>query len=401
VSIPRLRSLLLFFVLYLVASNLNRTAVPVILALLIASGLIGVGFSVAEKIVGRGMIITSVRPDSPLADSDLRPGDAIWMIERHRVSSLESANDIIRASPTGGRLTIEALHAGDPLPVSLAVTDRLKFQANSLGITVGGKTRRFRVSGFSRHFLTYAEQMQILALVMLGFTIAALILHRGRRLVLLAGLTGLVFTTALILTGSRASIVSFLATMFVVLISVIGRRGALAAAALVVLLAPVAMMVLVAERAPQTGTLADDSASRRLAYMRAGIRLIPHHPLLGVGLDSHKRHWKEWGFPGDYVTHTHSTPIQIALDRGLPALGCYFWMVGVMVLTVWRDARRALDGKDFLQAGVSIGVFGAIAGFSASSLVNYNFGDAEVLLLLLFVFALSLVARKQDSARPV
>jgi O-antigen ligase len=123
--------------------------------------------------------------------------------------------------------------------------------------------------------------MQILALVMLGFTIAALILHRGRRLVLMAGLTGLVFTTALILTGSRASIVSFLATMFVVLISVIGRKGALAAAALVVLLAPVAMMVLVAERAPQTGTLADDSASRRLAYMRAGMRVIPHHPLLG------------------------------------------------------------------------------------------------------------------------
>jgi hypothetical protein len=41
-------------------------------------------------------------------------------------------------------------------------------------------------------------------------------------------------------------------------------------------------------------------------------------------------------------------------------------------------------------------VFGAIAGFSASSLVNYNFGDAEVLLLLLFVFALSLVAGKQE-----
>jgi hypothetical protein len=394
VSISRLRSLLLFFVLYLVVSNLNRTAVPVILTLLIASGLIGVGFSVAEKIAGRGMIITSVQPDSPLADSDLRPGDAIWMIEHHRVSSLDSANDIIRASSTGQQLTIEALHSGDPLPFSLAVTDRLKFRANPLGITVGGRTRRFRVSGFSRHFLTYAEQMQILALVMLGFTIAALILHRGPRAVLLAALTGLVFTVALILTGSRAAIASFLATLFVVFAG-IGRRGVLAAGALVLLLAPVAMMVLVAERSPQTGTLADDSASRRVAYMRAGMRLIPRHPLLGVGLDSHKLHWKEWGFPGDYVTHTHSTPIQIALDRGLPALGCYFWMVGVMVLTVWRDARRALDGRDFLQAGVSIGAFGAIAGFSASSLVNYNFGDAEVLLLLLFVFALSLVARKR------
>ena len=62
--------------------------------------------------------------------------------------------------------------------------------------------------------------------------------------------------------------------------------------------------------------------------MRAGLRLIPEHPLLGVGADAHKHHWREWGFPGDYVTHTHSTPIQIALDRGLPALGCYVWLIG-------------------------------------------------------------------------
>jgi hypothetical protein len=393
VSIPRLRSLLLFFVLYLIASNLNRRAVPVMLTLLIASGLIGVGFSLAEKTAGRGMIVTSLQQDSPLADSDLRPGDAIWMIGRHRVSSLDTANAIIQASRTGDRLTIEALHAGDPLPVVLDVTDPLKFRSNPLGITVDGRTRRFRVSGFSRHFLTYAEQMQILVLLVLGFIIAALILHRGRGQVLLLALTGLLFTAALILTGSRAAIASFLATLVVVLIASIGRRGVLAGVALVVLLAPVAMMVLVAERAPQTGTLADDSASRRLAYMSAGIRLIPRHPLLGVGLDSHKLHWKEWGFPGDYVTHTHSTPVQIALDRGLPALGCYMWMIGVMLLTVWRDARRALDEGDVLQAGISLGCFGAIAGFSASSLVNYNFGDAEVLLLLLLVFALSLVAR--------
>jgi hypothetical protein len=394
ISVPHLRSLLLFFILYLVVSNFNRGAVPVILGVLIGSALIGVGFSLAEKAVGRGMIVTSTQQDSPLAASDLRRGDAIWMIGRHRVSSLERANEIIRAGKAGDRLTIEALHDGDPLPVVLEITEPLKMRSNPLGIAVDGRTRRFRVSGFSRHFLTYAEQMQILALLTLGMAIAAISLRHGRRQILLATFPFVLFTAALILTGSRAAIVSFLASLVVVLVASIGRRGVLAGAALVVLLAPIAVMVLIAERAPQTGTLADDSASRRLAYMSAGARLIPRHPLLGVGLDSHKLHWKEWGFPGDYVTHTHSTPIQIALDRGLPALGCYVWMIVVMLIISWRNARTGLEREDFLQAGVSLGSFGAIAGFSASSLVNYNFGDSEVLLLLLLTFSLGLIARR-------
>jgi hypothetical protein len=42
-----------------------------------------------------------------------------------------------------------------------------------------------------------------------------------------------------------------------------------------------------------------------------------------------------------------------------------------------------------------LGAVAALIGFSASSLVNYNFGDAESLLMLLGVVALSLVASRQ------
>jgi len=41
----------------------------------------------------------------------------------HRVSSLEDAARIIRRRPAGEKLEIEALQAGDPLPVDLIVTD--------------------------------------------------------------------------------------------------------------------------------------------------------------------------------------------------------------------------------------------------------------------------------------
>jgi O-antigen ligase len=125
--------------------------------------------------------------------------------------------------------------------------------------------------------------------------------------------------------------------------------------------------------------------------MRAGLRVIPRHPWLGVGLDAHKRHWHEWGFPGDYVTHTHSTPIQIALDRGLLALGCYVWLLATMIGFAWRGYKlQQTDGRPF-AAGLSLGVFGALSGFTASSLANYNFGDSETLLLLLLLVGLLIV----------
>jgi hypothetical protein len=43
---------------------------------------------------------------------------------------------------------------------------------------------------------------------------------------------------------------------------------------------------------------------------------------------------------------------------------------------LWRDA------PDRGAHGLALGILGALAGFLASSLVNYNFGDAEVALLV-------------------
>ena len=127
--------------------------------------------------------------------------------------------------------------------------------------------------------------------------------------------------------------------------------------------------------------------------MRAGLRVIPAHPLFGVGMDSHKRHWGEWGFPGEYITHTHSTPIQLAMDRGLPALGCYIWLMLTAIIFVWREFRLR---KEPFSATLALGTVAALIGFNLGSLVNYNFGDSEVLLLLLALFGL-VVATKNES----
>ncbi len=374
-SISKLRSLVVFAVIYLVATNISKRAVHFLLVLIFISTSAGVIFSIGEKIFGRGMIVTSINEDSPLRASNLQTGDVIWMIGRTRIRSIEAANQLIKNASANLTLEIEALHDGDPLPVSLQVTDEIKSRANSLGVNVDGASRRFRASGFSRHFLTYAEQLQIVGLLLLGFLIAP-----SPRRTFLFFLFSL-FSLSLILTASRAVIVSFLVAVVITVFLTASRRIAIITIAAVILTAVVAAYAVVSTRNLSSINFADDSSSRRIGYMKAGLRLIPQHPFFGVGMDAHKKHWNEWGFSGDYITHTHSTPIQIAMDRGLPALMCLGWLMVGMMLMCWRNYKAS-------KSGVALGTMAAIIGFTLSSFFNYNFGDSEVVLLLLFFVGL-------------
>jgi hypothetical protein len=122
-SLPKLRTLTLFGVFYLIIANVRLRDARWMIGLMIVSGLVGVGYSLMEKGLGRGMIITAIEDNSPLQASHLQAGDVIWMIGRRRVDSLEEANRIIRESPTGAAYTIEALREGDPAPAPLVVVD--------------------------------------------------------------------------------------------------------------------------------------------------------------------------------------------------------------------------------------------------------------------------------------
>lgn len=378
ISLPKARALVVFGVLYLCLTNLRARATSFFLGLLLVSSLAGVFFSLGEKLIGRGMIVTAIYHDSPLAATPLQVGDVIWMIGRHRVSSLDDAAQVIQPQPTGKRLDIEALHAGDPLPVAFILTDEIKARANPLGINVDGRSRRFRVSGFSRHFLTYVEQMQILGLLVFGFFLAT----SPRRRVILSLLLFALFSAALVLTASRAVIASYLIALVLTSMLAASRRVAFVTLVVALGIGGIASLVLLSTRTSSAINFGDDSSSRRIGYMKAGLRLIPQHPLLGVGMDAHKQHWQAWGFPGEYITHTHSTPIQLAMERGLPALGCYLWLMIVLGWWLWRSYKDA-------QNPLALGALAALLGFSLSSLVNYNFGDSEVVLLLLFIVALA------------
>ncbi len=379
-SARKLLSLLLFGVVYLFVSNLSKEGAKVVAAIILLSALVAVVYSLGEKIVGRGWVITSIDSSGPMSGSELRAGDVIWMLNRDAVHSLDDVREKIRSHRPGDSIEIEAIRRGDPLSLTIEVTQSMIDRENSLGLELGERNRRFRVSGFTRHFLTFADQMAILASICAGMLLASLMRRRVSWLWL--ALTG-AFSLALMLTATRSAAAGFLVAVVVTAIVSGGRRVLAGSLVVVGLVGAATALVLVTSRTPEALRLSDDSTSRRIAYMQAGLRMIPKHPLLGVGMDSHKRHWEEWGFPGKYITHTHSTPIQIAMDRGLPALACLIWLFAVMIRTALRESRRDSDAQ-----GLALGVFSAVVAFVLVSFVNYNFGDSEVLLMLLAWFGL-------------
>ena len=145
--------------------------------------------------------------------------------------------------------------------------------------------------------------------------------------------------------------------------------------------------------------LRDASASLRLQVARVALERSVSRPVFGHGMDSVHRHWQEWGFPGTDMLHAHSTPLQIAFDRGLPALLLWLWLMSAF----WRRAARAeriwRESGDAGAHGLALGITGALAGFLASSLVNYNFGDAEVALLLWWMMGATVVLGRDKAVR--
>jgi hypothetical protein len=69
----------------------------------------------------------------------------------------------------------------------------------------------------------------------------------------------------------------------------------------------------------------------------------------------------------------------------------------------WRTAsraeRNARSGSDAAAHGVALGITGAIAGFLASSLVNYNFGDSEVALLVWWMMGVVVVLNNESPSQ--
>ena len=417
-SIDRLRNVALFLIFYFVINNLKTVrAVKFLASALIFSCMVNVLWTPIERIFGRGVEIHGMSAQSPLAKAFLKEGDTLLEADGKKLKTLDDLIALVEQS----EITHVKFYRPDFYYTVEVKRANLLGGANTfekLGVTDWKKSRNWRSAGFYGHYTTYAEVLQMIAALVFGLFVALDKKRSWRGAVLLFCLLGM--TLALILTVTRASQLGFLAAAFAIVL-INGNRKMLLTLALIALPLGAAALVFV-QQSRQVGFFdqKDDSTVYRQTVYKEGFTLWTKDArnfFLGVGMDSIKRYAKEWRLFDDGklpMGHFHSTPLQLLVERGLPALLLWLfvlWKYGKTLLNYLRVESQKLKSEienrkskiedrksfDWQKKGVILGGFGSLVGFFTSGLVHFNLGDAEVAMVFFMLMGLSVSLVIQDS----
>jgi len=384
ISIAKLQASWCVFIFYLARATITRSSALALVALLILSGSVGGLYSAFDLLHGRGVVVESMTASSPFRQVGVQPGDTIWQIHRQPVYSIADIDWLLDEVPPNTPVTVGIISRGEHVERSLVLT-----KPATSGVVGTERNHRFRASGWTRHYETFAELMQMIALLALGIAIANLRNHGPNKYFRLAIAATALLTVGIVFTAMRTVIVAFCIGASVVALR--SLRGKAKIVFTFVLFFVLAFGAVVVWQTRDRGALLldDPSSSLRQQVARVGLSRILIHPIFGHGMDAMQKHWTEWGFPGKDMLHLHSTPLQLAFDRGLPMLALWLWLVIAFWLFIARAEKEASERSDTNSYGILLGILGALTGFLASSLVNYNYGDAEVAMMFWFLMGVS------------
>lgn len=254
-----------------------------------------------------------------------------------------------------------------------------------------------RPHGLLGHYMTYSG-----VLMLVICTAAAQLLFRERDWVWPAVAVPALLV-ALVTTQSRNAWVG--AVLAIVTLLTFRRMWKLLA------LLPIAIVlfVLVApagirSRAMSGFDPANATNQDRIAMLKSGKGMIADHPWTGVGPNMVPKAYLEKyktpdavdpeDKPNDTRAHLHNVPVQLAAERGLPALG--IWLVFVVVAIAGLVGQFHRGRARALAAG---GV-AAIVAMLAAGMFEHNFGDSEFLILFLGLITLPFAANEPEAGVP-
>jgi putative inorganic carbon (hco3(-)) transporter len=183
--------------------------------------------------------------------------------------------------------------------------------------------------------------------VVMALAASAVAAARGRREVAAGGLLLAVLFAGLATTLSQSSFIALLVALAVVvalagyarLVAV--AAGACAVAGVVVLLAAPGAVGLHSD----SGSALRKATSGRTDLVRGGADLFGERPVVGFGSGSFEHEYRERHRQvGTDVSASHTTPLTIAAEQGLPGLALYLVLLvvafGVLVRAASGDVAR-------------------------------------------------------------
>ena len=243
-----------------------------------------------------------------------------------------------------------------------------------------------RPQGSMGHYMTFSG----LLMLVIGLATARVLFDTRDRV--WAGLVLPALVVALVLTFTRSAWVGACVGVSLLLVLKDFRLLAVAPvlAAAFFILAPAG----ITDRVHSMFDLQDPTNRDRLAMARVGVRMVRDHPLAGVGPDMVQELYplyRDNHAVNESNPHLHNVPLQIAAERGLPALGIWIWFVVVAVRQLAVGFRRS-ESQALAAGGIA-----AIGSMLTAGMFEYNFGDSEFLMLLLVVLTLPAAAARRTS----
>lgn len=374
----------------LVAQNLSSIRqVRVLVGLLLLGAAISVAMTGWQYAYGIGTELPFVQRGTPLFLDGLRSGDLVQTINGHRTRSLGEWSRALEVTNHDQQLRLHIARSTPIFYVDLVVPrSDLEQWLQTPGVQVK-RGRPLRAQGGLYHYVPYAGELLMLALLTFGLAVAG----GGRRSVRAA--------LFLLLVGLFAALLATLTRTFLAALLVsCGAMFWLAHRKIrIVALIGLGVAVIVAtvwiHKGRGYGWLApkDAGTEYRQQMWRDSLHLIPHHPLFGVGPDSVLQFGDQWNVTAyqrfSLRSHFHSTYVQLAVDCGLPCLMAWCWLMAGYLIFLWRSWKRSTAG-DWVSRGVLLGTLGGTIGFVLASFVHYTLGDGEVMMLFWLFMGLSM-----------
>jgi O-antigen ligase len=238
-----------------------------------------------------------------------------------------------------------------------------------------------RPQGTLGHYMTYSG----LLMLVIGTALARILF--GERDRLWAALVVPALAVAIPLTFSRSAEVG--ASAAVALLFLLKDKRLLAVLPVVALIFFVAAPARVTDRFESIFNLKNPTNLDRLVMLKEGVHMVKDHPVLGIGPNMVLPLYAQYREP-DAVNatnpHLHNVPLQIAAERGLPALGAWLWFIVGLVVALSKMFR---DKHQRLLAATGLAT---VVAMLAAGMFEYNFGDSEFLMLFLILITLPFAA---------
>ena len=392
-SWDRMKVVGLILVAIVVAQNIRTVRqVKWIVAFLLFSAIVSAGITGWQYLGGYGVELVQVPAQSPLAMAGIQSGDVVQSINGHGVHSPAALQKMVARLPPDVPMHVRVVH-GTPIQHLDVTLSRASFAGSGLLLPDAPlhRGRPVRPQGYFTHYDIYAEVMLQFGLLAWGLLLARRKTDGGLRWLLAAVFVLMLLTVAS--TQTRSAIGAMLLGCFLVMMIATNWKERTAGMGLLLIVLGLATAWIHHTRGFGWIDKRDPGTEYRVMMWQDAARLIPQHPWFGVGMESVRRYWQQWDIRAYRVFgvqwHFHSDYLQLAVERGLPALAAWLWLAAAYLIFLWKLLPRARRAG-WLTHGLVLGALGGFLAFLVAGVVQYNLGEEQIDTTIWFLMGLTL-----------